>query len=101
MGVKAECTWGFGSDVWLVNEGHPYVNHEEIGDLNRFAHGVSRSGSIQITADEALVLAEMLIRAANLSKELDEGYEAEVVRDLRQRIPDGWLLTRVPKERAQ
>lgn len=73
--LKAGCTWGDGPDVMLVNEGKGYVLHEKVVWRNRFTHGVSFEGSMDLTAKEAEILAMELLEVARQVRELEEAYE--------------------------
>jgi len=86
--MRAECTWGEGPDVMVVLDGTPMMAYENpinvsdgIGcfesipkdddELCWCTHGFIRQGSFDLTAQEALTLAESLTSAAKISIEMD------------------------------
>lgn len=66
--MKAECTWGDGPDVLVILDGTEMVLHENPYDLDKWAHGKVKSGSIDLTADRALELAKNLMSAVRQAK---------------------------------
>ena len=69
--MKAECTWGDGPDVLVMLNGTHIMLYEYPKNYERFKHGEVSQGSLDLTSDEALLLAGELISAANSAKELD------------------------------
>lgn len=72
---RVSCTWGDGPDVFLSLEDDVFVLYEEPkhtkppqGD---YTHGYVTKGFTNLTADEALALADDLTEAAKQAKELD------------------------------
>ena len=70
--MKAESTWGDGPDVLVSLNGTPIILHHVPKDLNRFKHGAITEGSLDMTAEEALLLASELTTAALYAQEMDE-----------------------------
>ena len=63
--IGAVCTWGEGSsDITIVNKGAPYLLFDEL-DITRTRHGISRDGQMDLTVDEAKILAKQLLDAVN------------------------------------
>lgn len=75
--IGASCTWGEGPDVLLVLDGKPLVCYEDPKNdpppRGQWKHGYVSKGSIDLTRNEALELAEQLFRAAAACRELDDG----------------------------
>ena len=69
--IKVSCTWGDGPDVLLSLEGKCLMLHEHPIDYNKSTHGFISKGSIDLTAKEALDLAQTLINAAKQALDLD------------------------------
>ena len=67
--MRATCTWGEGPDVVLSLEGTSLVlgEHPDF-NRNRFLHGVITKGEIDLTADQAQELGNMLIDTAKQAK---------------------------------
>jgi len=69
---KATCTWGDGPDVILDLKDDVFILYEDpIHVRSSSIHGHVTKGSMDLTTDEALVLAGELEAAANNAKELD------------------------------
>ncbi len=68
--IKASCAWGDGPDVIVVLTEHAFVLYES-PTMGNWVHGAVKNGSFDLTADEALNLAQRLIAAASEAKELD------------------------------
>ena len=73
--MKVLMTWGTGPDVVLSLEGTVlHLNEEpDLSDKNNTNGSVSK-GNVNLTADEAYRLGANLMKAANLARELEEGY---------------------------
>lgn len=77
-GWGAECTWGDGPDVLLVNEGGGYLLHEG-PDKSRWAHGLSACGSADLTIEEACRLIDELTAATENARRLEVQYAEDNV----------------------
>ena len=69
--MNAICAAGDGPDVLVTLGDTPLVLHEEPVQLDRWIHGVVKSGSLELTADEALKLAGELVLAARSATAFD------------------------------
>lgn len=72
--MKAECTWELGTDVLLYIDG-TLLELEESPDFlhNKCLHGTITQGEINLTADQAVELGNLLINAAKLAKIYEDG----------------------------
>ena len=82
--INAICTWGIGPDVLVSFENHPFILYEDAKNdppsRNQWTHGYVSIGSFDLTADEAIMLADQLKKAAEAAMELDRSireYEAQ------------------------
>jgi len=72
--IKAECTWGEGSDVMLV------VKDEEFGfqlfkpaqHLDKSTYGYMIAGAMDLTKEQARALAQSLLDAADCCDRLEQ-----------------------------
>lgn len=73
--INATCTWGEGPDVLVSFENHPFILHENPKNdpppMGSWVHGYVSIGSFDLTADEAIMLADQLKKAAEAAMELD------------------------------
>ena len=69
--IGASCTWGDGPDVLVTLDGKPFMCYEDPTGKDKATHGVVRKGSLELTRNEALDLAQQLFAAAAACKELD------------------------------
>ena len=73
--IRATCTWGDGPDLILVLEGKPMMLFEAPYDRDKSMHGFVSSGSLDLTAEEALELAAELTAAASEAENSSQNYE--------------------------
>jgi hypothetical protein len=73
--IDATCGWGEGMDVLLTNKGMWYMLYDEPSNKDRAMHGFSKSGSFELTKEQARQLAQDLIMAANTCDELDRSVD--------------------------
>ena len=73
--INATCTWGEGPDVLVTFERHPFILYEDAKNdsppRGQWKHGYVSIGSFDLTADEAIMLADQLKKAAEAAMELD------------------------------
>ena len=63
--MKAECTWGDGPDVILSLNGTGMILFENpIIEGSGFKYGTVNAGSLDLTAQEAIILGHQLLNAA-------------------------------------
>ena len=70
--IGATCTWGDGPDVLVTLDGKRFKCYEAVQFSKLVDHGFVSRGSIALTRNEALDLAEQLFRAAGAAKDLDD-----------------------------
>jgi hypothetical protein len=69
--IKAECTWGDGPDVLLIDDGEPCMLYEAPTKLNEAKYGYVEKWSMYLSSDQAKKLANELIMAAARADELN------------------------------
>ncbi len=71
--IKAECTWGEGSDIMLVieDEEFGFQIFKPIQHLDKSTHGYMTSGAMDLTKEQARKLAQSLLDAVNMADILE------------------------------
>lgn len=71
--IKVTCAWGDGPDVLVTFEGHNFMLYDE-ADKSASIYGDVKSGSFELTADEAIELSNRLLEMACDAKDMDRTY---------------------------
>lgn len=72
MSIQACCHWGMAEDVCVVLQDLPTILMEQ-AQTDVFIHGVCNHVQIPLTKEQARVLAEQLLNAADRCDELEDG----------------------------
>lgn len=84
--MRATCTWGDGPDVLVELAGTTLLLHETVAgkasEGGQLAHGCVKQGSLDLTADEAEVLAIQLLESARQARNMKESAERWAGADL-------------------
>lgn len=70
--IKVECTWGDGPDVLITLKNHPMILASDVIDKDKFKHGIVTDAWIDLTQQEARILAHHLLAAAENVKYLED-----------------------------
>lgn len=73
--IKVSCTWGEGPDVLFALDGKLFMCYEDPIHKDKARHGFITKGSMDLTADQALLLAKRLKGAAEVAKAMDRDLE--------------------------
>lgn len=70
--LEASCQWGIGPDILLINKNKPYLLYNDPVMKNRYSHGCSFEGSMELTLQEAIILRDRLDMAIHQVQELEQ-----------------------------
>ena len=70
--INVEITYGDGSDILVCGDNFSILLMEDPQNLNRSTHGIVRNWQLDLSADEAIALANNLLMKASTIKQMEE-----------------------------
>ncbi len=73
--INVQCAWGFGMDVLITFNDHPFILYENNRLDGGWLHGHVKQGSFELTIDQAETFGRLLLEKAEAARELNRSYE--------------------------